>query len=221
MRLRMSCAAVALSATALLTSPPLANADPGGGSFTGCPVLSEGHSTGPCVEQLQNDLNVINPGYSLTVDGIFGASTRVAVLDVQGRNHLGADGIVGFQTASIVTSQSMRLGSVATPGAGALLTAQQRCDILGDYVPYGSNRCVRDGTVPGGLSPLDCLKEEVGAKAYEDAVSNGLDEAAARDAAKKAVEKAGVALSVYGITKCMFVELDPGAVKMYESVPMP
>src|SRR5256885_7613141 len=56
-------------------------------SFTGCPLLLEAKSSGPCVEKLQSELNAVNPQYKLTVTKSFDAPTRIAVLDFQGRNH--------------------------------------------------------------------------------------------------------------------------------------
>ena len=53
-------------------------------------------SRGTLVEYLQ--LALIRAGYTLTVDGIFGARTRDAVRDFQQKNGLPADGIVGRQT---------------------------------------------------------------------------------------------------------------------------
>lgn len=68
--------------------------------FSGCPVLSEGNSEGRCVEELQAALNEANATYDLDEDGYFGEQTRIAVLDFQGRNGFGADGIVGQEVTS-------------------------------------------------------------------------------------------------------------------------
>jgi peptidoglycan hydrolase-like protein with peptidoglycan-binding domain len=107
-------AASSVVPTILLAGAGTAVAAPSG-SFPGCPVLSEGNSSGPCVERLQVDLNTVNSGYHLTQDGVFGVGTRIAVLDFQGRNHLGADGIVGASTADELTRQSQAEGAVPTP----------------------------------------------------------------------------------------------------------
>jgi hypothetical protein len=74
-------------------------------SFPGCPLLLEGKSGGPCVEKLQSELDTVNPGYNLVVTKTFDAPTRIAVLDFQGRNHLGADGNVGPITADALQKQ--------------------------------------------------------------------------------------------------------------------
>jgi peptidoglycan hydrolase-like protein with peptidoglycan-binding domain len=74
-------------------------------SFPGCPMLSENNSNGPCVTRLQNYLNVVNSAYDLQPDGSFGSDVRIAVLDFQGRNHLGADGIVGSVMADKLQRQ--------------------------------------------------------------------------------------------------------------------
>ena len=47
---------------------------------------------GEAVKAAQVQLNAL--GYTLTVDGIFGAGTETAVKDYQGRHDLTADGIV-------------------------------------------------------------------------------------------------------------------------------
>lgn len=87
----------------------------GTSSFPGCPLLVEAASTGPCVERLQRSLNEVNADYDLPVTGFFGRSTRVAVLDFQGRNGLGADGNVGSDTARALARQAGEHGSVASP----------------------------------------------------------------------------------------------------------
>ena len=53
-------------------------------------------STGSAVSKLQTVLN--EHGYSLAVDGIFGAKTQAAVRDYQKRNNLKLDGIAGKET---------------------------------------------------------------------------------------------------------------------------
>lgn len=59
------------------------------------PALRLG-STGDAVRALQIELRA--HGHSVTVDGIFGAGTRSAVIAYQTANRLSADGIVGTQT---------------------------------------------------------------------------------------------------------------------------
>ena len=60
-------------------------------------------STGASVSALQEKLNA--NGYSLTVDGVFGAATEKAVKDYQKKNGLTADGVVGKTTwGSLLTS---------------------------------------------------------------------------------------------------------------------
>lgn len=53
-------------------------------------------SQGDAVKKLQTALN--SAGYSLNVDGIFGAKTQAAVRDYQSKNGLTVDGIAGAQT---------------------------------------------------------------------------------------------------------------------------
>jgi len=64
---------------------------------------------------LQQSLNQLDFGYDLTVDGSFGPSTRIAVLDFQGRNNLPADGNAGEQTLSELSWQTESVSS-PTPG---------------------------------------------------------------------------------------------------------
>lgn len=97
-------------------------------SLVGCPLLLENSSTGPCVVALQTELNAVNPGYNLTVDGIFGESTRIAVLDFQGRNHLGADGNVGTVTAEELQRQyDARPSANPNPGGQATTATEVTC----------------------------------------------------------------------------------------------
>jgi peptidoglycan hydrolase-like protein with peptidoglycan-binding domain len=113
-RLLTGGATISTAVLALLvtTSPAEAAED---GSFDGCPVLIEGRSTGECVAKLQTELNAVNPAYGLTPDGTFGPGTRIAVLDFQGRNGLGADGTVGRSTAQKLQQQFDAIPVVDSP----------------------------------------------------------------------------------------------------------
>jgi peptidoglycan hydrolase-like protein with peptidoglycan-binding domain len=215
------------AAALVLLGSGTASADVADRSFPGCPMLSENHSTGACVKQLQNDLNTVNSGYNLTSDGVFGQGTRIAVLDFQGQNKkhgLGADGLVGAATADLLAQQAQEKGSVPTPTAGQQLTPQERCRSI-DKIVYKGDRCISDGAIGSGLSPMECLKEQLGAKAYEEAIKGGASEeearALAKTAAGKALEKLSIAKSIWDGGKCMFVTNDPEQLKAYESVPMP
>ncbi len=61
-------------------------------------VYLEHGSTGSNVRALQQAL--VNAGYDISVDGIFGDDTYNAVCDLQSNNGLNADGIVGPDTWS-------------------------------------------------------------------------------------------------------------------------
>ena len=74
----------------------------GGVVFMAYPVLRRGAS-GEYVELLQNLMN--GNGYTLTVDGKFGAKTEEAVKDYQLKNGLVADGIVGAATWDSLTGE--------------------------------------------------------------------------------------------------------------------
>ena len=116
-----------------------------GASFAGCPQLDEG-DTGPCITQLQQKLTKVHPEYNLPADSeTFGPATRIALLDFQGRNHLGADGRFGTTTARELDRQyaAATRGAVAspttkpvepTPKAGSSLPGCPQLD-LGDNDP--------------------------------------------------------------------------------------
>lgn len=89
-----------------------------GASFAGCPQLDEG-DTGPCITQLQQKLTKVHPEYNLPGSETFGPATRIALLDFQGRNHLGADGRFGTTTARELDRQydAANRGAVASPTA--------------------------------------------------------------------------------------------------------
>lgn len=53
-------------------------------------------STGQNVQTLQTRL--VQKGYKLTIDGIFGSATEIAVMSFQSRNGLEADGVAGEKT---------------------------------------------------------------------------------------------------------------------------
>ncbi|MGB3517154.1 MAG: peptidoglycan-binding protein [Elainellaceae cyanobacterium] len=64
------------------------------------PVLRLG-MRGSAVERLQERLRVLGV-YSAPIDGIFGPATQAAVQDIQQRNRLNADGIVGPATWTVL-----------------------------------------------------------------------------------------------------------------------
>jgi hypothetical protein len=68
-------------------------------SPTGRPTIRQG-STGRHVRDLQAHLRRVYPLYAgnLAVDGVFGPSTRAAVVEFQRRARIPADGVVGPQT---------------------------------------------------------------------------------------------------------------------------
>lgn len=67
-----------------------------GGGTPSKPTIKEG-SKGAAVSEAQQLLNS-KGSYGLTVDGVFGARTKAAVIDFQSKNGLTADGVVGPQT---------------------------------------------------------------------------------------------------------------------------
>jgi hypothetical protein len=55
---------------------------------------------------MQWKLDSDNPNYHLKTDGIFGADTRIALLDFQGRHHLPADGNAGPATLTALQNST-------------------------------------------------------------------------------------------------------------------
>lgn len=211
---------VALAAAALVAPAAGASAVPSR-SFVGCPYLYENGPAGPCVARLQDSLNAVNDGYQLTADGQFGASTRIAVLDFQGRNGLGADGLVGGGTADELERQVQERATPVTPPVPPQLSPFQRCQLVGPgYVSHGPDRCIRDGAVPMGRNPLECAREQVSLKTFKDLRKKGYPVDVAKDAAKKAGAKTGAGI-VLKAAKCLFVDVDAKTKADYTSVPMP
>jgi peptidoglycan hydrolase-like protein with peptidoglycan-binding domain len=62
-----------------------------------CPLLRMGTDNQDCVKQLQDDLNAAEQA-NLSVDGIFGSSTKDAVIAFQQKSNLPGDGVAGPQT---------------------------------------------------------------------------------------------------------------------------
>jgi peptidoglycan hydrolase-like protein with peptidoglycan-binding domain len=89
-------AAVPTALGLLLAAPGVAAAQEDMIHLSDCGLLLEGQSS-TCVALLQLSLNETGAPYGLTADGVFGPGTRIALLDFQGRNHLGADGNAGPQ----------------------------------------------------------------------------------------------------------------------------
>ena len=67
---------------------------------------------GPAVAELQRRLNARGP--ALTVDGLFGAQTRGAVLALQSAHHLEADGIVDAPTWQLLSTAARSLEASGT-----------------------------------------------------------------------------------------------------------
>ncbi|EXG82287.1 peptidoglycan-binding domain-containing protein [Cryptosporangium arvum] len=158
-------------AVAMGAAPSVARADDTNNrSFAGCPLLIERFS-GDCVVKLQHYLNVVNPGYALAEDGKFGRLTRIAVLDFQGRNRLGADGNVGGITADALTAQ-YNAKQPPPPPANSPIS----CLAQGKVSDHKGN-CVSDGVVGGGKPLGECLKEaaidEATQKTLERAFTQG------------------------------------------------
>ena len=88
---------------------------------TGWPTLKQG-STGFQVRSLQHLM--VQAGFAIATDGVFGAGTKAAVVAFQGRKGLTKDGIVGPKTwtAAVVTVRSGSRGA-AVKGVQSALNA--------------------------------------------------------------------------------------------------
>lgn len=166
-----------------------ANDDTNVRSFPGCPLLIERFS-GDCVVQLQRALNSVNSAYGLTEDGQFGPMTRIAVLDFQGRNRLGADGNVGGITADELLRQ------LPKPLPPSCLDQGKITGPNGD--------CVSDGVVGGGKPLGTCLKEAVISEAQQQALERAFTTGkfSSWKAALPKLHKIAPGLSAFEAFKC-------------------
>lgn len=113
------------------------------------PVLRSG-SAGEAVTQLQTRLKELGY-YTDAVDGQFGPGTRTAVTEFQRQNGLGADGIVGTETSTLLYSDAAKVAitpeptevPTPTPDTSSMGAVQQRLADLGYYT----------GTVDGLSGP--------------------------------------------------------------------
>jgi len=173
-----------------------------------CPLLLEG-DTSDCVAAMQTELNAVNGGYHLNPDRSFGADTRIALLDFQGRNHLGADGNAGPETLRLL-QQQYEAKSPSAPVAPPQLTDREICEALGGdlWLPDGKGGCVPDAAIPDGKSAAECAAEAAGKKVITEFRKKWAEEGAAaaaevgtKEAAKSLAKKLVV---VPGIFKCIF-----------------
>lgn len=113
------------------------------------PVLRSG-SAGEAVTRLQTRLKELGY-YTDAVDGQFGPGTRTAVTEFQRQNGLGADGIVGTETSTLLYSDAAKVAitpeptevPTPTPDTSSMGAVQQRLADLGYYT----------GTVDGLSGP--------------------------------------------------------------------
>ena len=106
---------------------------------TQCPDLQQG-SAGNCVTTLQQILNT--KGYSLSVDGQFGAATDVSVRNFQARAGLAVDGVVGANTKNALYGPTPAPlptgGNVSRSAIASIALGQYGVTGSGDYCnPYG------------------------------------------------------------------------------------
>ncbi|MEQ3552330.1 peptidoglycan-binding domain-containing protein [Pseudonocardia nematodicida] len=189
---------VGAAPTALAAVPTAAVAQPGPTRLVDCGRVSEG-DVGPCSAMVQAALNDTGAPYGLTEDGRFGPGTRIALLDFQGRNRLGADGIAGPETLRLLdhVAAVARQGGVASPRPAPLQPCGQR------QVRHNGTCLDTGGVVAGGRSAVECADE-----ATRRAVKKILDEETAAGAAKQGARQLGKKLlSVPSIFKCALWDL--------------
>ena len=136
---------------------------PGGASAGGKPVLKMG-MRGADVRELQNALNAL--GYSVGIaDGIFGLATKAAILSLQQRYRVAADGIAGKETHNLIDALlagGAGSGSVAGPTAApastispVAVTRTLRAGMTGDDVLFVNQRLEQLGYLSFARSTYD------------------------------------------------------------------
>lgn len=108
--------------------------------------IKEGKRGIDSVNEAQCRLNKV--GYQLKVDGVFGKSTTDAVKDFQGKNGLGADGVVGPQTWKVLVEKS------GGGGGGDTSSRDAKVATVVDYARQQKGKTYKRGAV--GPSQFDC-----------------------------------------------------------------
>ncbi|MDR3571606.1 MAG: peptidoglycan-binding protein [Candidatus Pacebacteria bacterium] len=118
-----------------LPTPRPADAGQLGLNLAGCGGVCEVGNTGADVKTIQQFLN--QQGFSLKVDGVYGAQTQAAVETFQKGNGIQSDGAVGPQTAGVMNNVAASEGQIAVQQSGDQVTqqvqqaaAQQQADQL-------------------------------------------------------------------------------------------
>ncbi|MFC6023762.1 peptidoglycan-binding protein [Plantactinospora solaniradicis] len=113
-----------------------------------CDVDLEYSESGSCVERLQRRLNELglNCGNQLSVDGAFGAATRMRVFAFQGRNRMTMTGEVGSVTRSKLANPDQGLGVACDSTVESQIRA-----VFPDSI---ANKAVRVARCESGLNPI-------------------------------------------------------------------
>lgn len=216
--MRTMAVVVALIVAALFsTSVGVASADDSDHSIVGCPRLVEGDSS-DCVRTLQWDLDEIDAAHHLDQDGVFGPDTRKAVLDFQGRRHLGADGNVGPVTGAAIqkalSDPVEPTPPVPAPCQSLADDLQSRCIMAvwcnsqGLGIEHGECVPLDPGAAVGaGKSPLECAKELAAGQVNEQVTKDRVLEAMASEAAELAAKRLSQGVTVAETSKCLFWDL--------------
>ena len=110
-------------------------------------------STGAGVSDLQSKLNSV--GYSLAVDGNYGAATQAAVRDFQSKQGISVDGIAGPQTlVALATAigQGWTTGGVTTTGAPAATVVVGSSEAAPAAAPTSAATSTPAGATPAQTS---------------------------------------------------------------------
>ena len=121
-------AALSAATTTTTTTTPSTGGERGSAALTGRPALKEGME-GVLVKEMQKALNKY--GGTVYIDGEFGPATARAVRAFQAANGLTADGVVGPQTAGVLTggsAKSVSKGGGQAPAPGAPTTVKVDVD---------------------------------------------------------------------------------------------
>ena len=143
----------------LLAAPGTAAAQEEMIHLSDCELMLEGQNS-TCVALLQLALNKTGAPYNLNTDGSFGAGTRTAVLDFQGRNGLGADGNAGPEVTAALIRQVGDLNALDLGGPNPYPPAAS--DPATDATPCndpGGSDCDLGAAIGQGKPAIECLGE--------------------------------------------------------------
>jgi small ligand-binding sensory domain FIST len=132
-------------------------------------------------------------GYHLDADGEFEADTRIAVLDFQGRNHLGADGNVGAVTADELSRQAATAQGKQEQPTPPVDTEPERRGDPGGGVDTGK---------PAPQCFLEAVKDKIPDEVVEEILDGHLPK---KEVVRQLKKYLGTPLDVAKAVKCVFI----------------